>query len=167
MQVTAGAETGAGLAEIYDASPSANTDAQRLVNLSTRGTVEPGADGLLIGGFVVTGNAPKRVLLRGIGPTLGAFGVTGTLVDPRLAIYAGTTLVAQNDDWSVPAPLTAQQTAATAAELTTAAQSVGAFALGAGAKDAAILVTLAPGAYTAQVSATTTGVALVEIYEVP
>jgi len=85
-----------------------------------------------------------------------------------VSVFSGSTVIAQNDDWSVPTPI-AGQTAATAAELTAAAQSVGAFALGAGSRDAAVLVTLAPGAYTAQVAGagTTTGVALVEIYEVP
>jgi hypothetical protein len=169
MQITAGTESGSALAEIYDASATAGTDTQRLVNISTRGTVDVGADGGLIGGFVVTGNAPKKVLIRGVGPGLGAFGVAGTLADPRLAVYSGSTLVAQNDDWSVPTALTATQTAATAAEISAAAMQVGGFALGAGSKDAAVLLTLAPGAYTAQVSAANnaTGVALVEIYEVP
>ncbi len=169
MQVTAGAESGAGLAEIYDASATAGTDRQRLINISTRGTVDVGTDGLLIGGFVLTGNAPKKVLIRGVGPGLAAFGVAGALGDPRLAIYSGSTLIAQNDDWSTAQPLTAQQTVATAGEITAAASSAGAFAYNAASKDAAILVTLAPGAYTAQVSgaAGQTGVALVEIYEVP
>ncbi len=169
MQITAGAEAGTALAEIYDASATSNTEPQRLVNISTRGTVDVGSDGLLIGGFVVTGNAPKKVLIRGVGPALAAFGVPGSLADPRLAIYSGSTLVAQNDDWSTPTPVATQQTAATGAELAAAAQSVGAFALTAGTKDSAVLVTLAPGAYTAQVSGagSQTGVALVEIYELP
>ncbi len=169
MQVTAGTESGTGLAEIYDASATASTDTQRLVNISTRGTVDVGTDGLLIGGFVVTGNAPKKVLIRGVGPGLTAFGVAGALVDPRIAVYSGSTLIAQNDDWSVAQPVNALQTVATAAEVTNAAVSAGSFALNAGTKDAAVLVTLAPGAYTAQVTgaAGQTGVALVEIYEVP
>jgi hypothetical protein len=167
MQVTASGETGIGLAEIYDASSAPGAESQRLINLSSRGLVEPGGDGLLVGGFVVTGNSPKKVLIRGIGPALGTFGVPGTLADPRLAIYSGATLVAQNDDWFTPSPVDSRQTAASASEISTAATSVGAFALGGGGKDAAILITLAPGAYTAQVAGSTSGVALVEIYEVP
>jgi hypothetical protein len=169
MQVTAGAESGVALAEIYDASGTAGSEAQRLANISTRGTVDVGTDGLLIGGFVVTGNTPKKVLIRGVGPGLAAFGVTGALADPRISVYSASALVAQNDDWSTPAPINAQQTVATAAEVSAAATSVGAFSLGATAKDSAVLVTLAPGAYTAQVTGVNgqTGVALVEIYEVP
>jgi hypothetical protein len=169
VQITGGTETGVALAEIYDASANAGAETQRLINISTRGAVDTGANGLLIGGFVVTGNTPKKVLIRGVGPGLAAFGVTGTVADPRLAVYSGSTLVAQNDDWSTAQPLNAQQSTASAAELTSAAQSVGAFALGAGTKDAALVITLAPGAYTAQVSGANggTGAAIVEIYELP
>jgi hypothetical protein len=169
VQITAGSETGVALAEIYDASANAGAETQRLINISTRGTVDTGADGLLIGGFVVTGNTPKRVLIRGVGPGLAAFGVPGTLVDPRLAVYSSSTLIAQNDDWSTSQPINAQQSTASAAEITAAGQSVGAFVLGAGTKDAALIITLAPGAYTAQVSGANggTGAAIVEIYELP
>jgi hypothetical protein len=168
MQITAGTETGTALAEVYDASLDPGAETQRLVNISTRGMVEAG-DGVLIGGFVVRGTTPKKVLVRGIGPRLAGFGVTGALADPRLAVYSGQTVVAQNDNWSTPTPVGAGQTPATAAELATVAQAVGAFALGAGSLDAAVVVTLAPGAYTAQVAGagTSTGVALVEIYEAP
>lgn len=168
MQITAGTETGTALAEVYDASADPGAETQRLVNISTRGMVEAG-DGVLIGGFVVRGSTPKKVLVRGIGPRLAGFGVTGALADPRLAVFSGQTVVAQNDNWSTPTPVGAGQTPATATELAAVAQTVGAFALGAGSLDAAVLVTLAPGAYTAQVAGagTTTGVALVEIYEAP
>lgn len=166
MQVQDSGGTGVALAEIYDAGSGVAGEAQRLVNISSRGLVEAG-DGALIGGFVVTGNVPKRVLVRGIGPALAGFGITGALVDPRLAVYRGTTVVAQNDDWSTPQPVNASQVAATAAEIAAAAQGAGAFALAASSRDAAIVVTLAPGAYTAQVTGagTATGTALVEIYE--
>jgi hypothetical protein len=169
MQITAGTETGIALAEVYDASLNPAGETQRLVNISTRGNVEAG-DGILIGGFVISGATPKRVLIRGVGPSLGAFGVANTLADPRLTVYTSASVViAQNDDWSVPTPINVQQTAATAAELAAVAQSVGAFALTTGSRDAAVLVTLPPGAYTAQVAGagTTTGVALVEVYEAP
>jgi hypothetical protein len=168
MQVTAGTETGIGLAEVYDASANQGGETQRLVNLSTRGMVEAG-DGVLIGGFVVTGGAPKKVLVRGIGPQLAVFGVAGALADPRLAVFSGQSVIAQNDNWSTPQPVNAAQTPATATELSAVALAVGAFALSTDSFDAAVLVTLPPGAYTAQVAGagTTTGVALVEIYEVP
>jgi large repetitive protein len=168
MQITAGTETGIALAEVYDASPNPGGEVQRLVNISTRGTVESG-DGVLIGGFSISGTRPKRVLIRGVGPSLGLFNVTGALADPRISIYSGTTVIAQNDDWSVPSSTAGQPVPATAAELAAAAQSVGAFALTAGSRDAAVILTLAPGSYTAQVAGagTTSGVALVEVYEMP
>ena len=159
--VVADAAGGVALAEIYDASGNPNADYQRLINLSTRGDVGTG-ENILIGGFIVTGNAPKKVLVRAIGPSLTAFGVAGALADPRLRVFNGAALIAENDNWSiVPA-----DTAATAQ----AARDTGAFALANGSKDAALILTLAPGAYTAQVSGAdgaSTGVALIEVYEVP
>ena len=152
---------GVGLAEIYDASVNPNAEYQRLINISTRGDVGTG-ENILIGGFIVTGNAPKKVLVRAIGPSLTAFGVAGALADPRLGIFNGAARIAENDNWS-----------AVGAEAAATAQAVrdsGAFALANGSKDAAMILTLAPGAYTAQVSGadgTSTGVALIEIYEVP
>ncbi len=169
VQLTAGAETGTGLVEIYDASADAGAETQRLVNISTRGNVEIGSDGLLIGGFVVTGNVPKKVLIRGVGPGLANFGVAGTLIDPQLSVFSGSTLIARNDDWSTPTPVSTTQSVASSAELTAAAQSVGAFSLTANSKDSALVITLAPGAYTAQISGANgaTGTAIVEVYELP
>ncbi len=153
-----GGSTGLALAEIYDTAPSATTGA-RLINLSTRAQVGTGG-GVLIAGFTITGNVAKTVLIRGVGPGLAAapFNVTGTLADPRLDVFnASSTLVQSNDDWSgLPA-------------LTAAFAQAGAFALpSATSKDAAVLITLPPGSYTAQVSGVnaTTGVALIEIYEI-
>jgi hypothetical protein len=161
MQVAEVSGGGVALAEIFDASVNPNADYQRLVNISTRGEAGTG-ENVLVGGFIITGNSPKKVLVRGVGPGLAAFGLTGTLADPRLRVYQGRELVGENDNWSaVPADITATAQAA---------RDTGAFALVAGSKDAALILTLAPGAYTAQVTAadgTATGVALVEIYEVP
>jgi sugar lactone lactonase YvrE len=156
---------GVALVEVYDAETA--QPAAQLVNLSTRGFVETG-DGVLVAGFVVTGAAAKRVLVRGIGPALTAFGVDGALGDAVLKIYRGNTVVAQNDDWGTPQPV-AGAPGASAAEIASAAQASGAFALTAGSKDAALVVTLAPGAYSAVVSGAnnTTGAGLVEVYELP
>jgi hypothetical protein len=97
------------------------------------------------------------MLIRGVGPTLASLGVSGTLANPRLDILrqGAATPMAGNDDWD-PA-------------LTAAFTRVGAFALTAGSRDAALLITVPPGSYTAQVSGVddTTGVALIEVYEVP
>jgi hypothetical protein len=152
-----GTGTGVALAEIYDASVNPTADYQRLVSIASRGTVSVG-DGALIGGFVVVGNAPKTLLIRGIGPALTRFGLVGALADPVLTIYDGGEALATNAGW------------ANSAAIATAATQAGAFALAAGSGDAALLVTLKPGAYTAQVKAAqsaSSGVALIEIYEVP
>ncbi len=157
IQITgkAGA-TGIALAEIYDATAaSAFTVATpRLVNVSARTHVGTG-DNLLIAGFVVGGSTPVRVLIRAVGPTLAGFGVGGALADPKLDVFSGASVVASNDNWD----------AATAANFS----RVGAFAFAAGSRDAALVATLPPGSYTAQVSGvnSTTGVALVEVYELP
>ena len=146
--------TGVALLEAYDADPG--TPTTRLASLSVRDQVGTG-DNILIAGFAITGNISRTVLIRGIGPTLARYGVSGLLANPQLQVFQGSTLLAQNDDWGGDTTLAA-----------IAAQG-NAFALDANSKDAALLLTLPPGAYTAQVSGVgnTTGVALVEIYEVP
>ena len=73
--------------------------ASRLGNISTRAFVQTG-DNVMIGGFIVQGTEPKRVILRAIGPELSRFGVPDVLVDPTLELYDGTgTLIASNDNW--------------------------------------------------------------------
>ncbi|MSU50005.1 MAG: hypothetical protein EXS37_13125 [Opitutus sp.] len=152
--------TGVALAEIYDATPAAGftSSTPRLANVSARTQVGTG-DNILIAGFVVGGGSPVRVLVRAVGPTLGAFGVGGTLVDPKLEIFnASAAKVAENDNWGG------------TADLKTAFASVAAFALSAdGSRDSALVATLQPGNYTAQITGVnnTTGVALVEVYELP
>lgn len=162
IQITgAGGGTGVALAEIYDATPAGrfNSTTPQLINVSARTQVGTGAD-ILIAGFTLGGDRPRRLLIRAVGPTLGAFGVTGALADPQLALFSGTTRLQENNDWGA---------AANAAEVTIATTQIGTFQLGTGASDAAILTTLDPGSYTAQISGVgnTTGVALVEIYVLP
>jgi hypothetical protein len=168
-QVATNGGDGVALVEVYDASTgSTGATTRQLINISTRGFVDTG-DGSLIAGFVVTGNAPKRVLIRGIGPSLTGFGVTGAVANPVLKLYAtgSTSVIAQNDDWSAGQPINVAQGAATAAEIAAASTSAGAFPLSAGSRDAAIIITLLPGSYTAVVSdaANGTGTGLVEVYE--
>ena len=162
LHIEATAGDGIALAEVYDASDAPALEQQQLANLSTRAFVDTG-EGALTTGFVVTGSRPKRVLIRGIGPALGSFGVPSALADATLRVYQGSTVIAQNDDWQVP-----EASAANGAEIETAAASVGAFALPARSKDAAVLLTLAPGAYTATLSGAngTTGAGLIEVYQV-
>ena len=160
-QVSGPGAAGLALAELYDTAPAAGA---RLTNVSARAQVETGG-GILIVGFTLSGNVPRTLLLRAIGPTLAAFGVTGALADPQLALYRGTALLQSNDNWGVSGPGSPGPVA-----LAATFAAVGAFPLASPAsKDAALLVTVVPGSYTAQVSGLrlTTGVALVEIYEVP
>lgn len=142
------------LMELYDAGG----DGSRLVNLSTRGTVAPGAPLTL--GLSVGAGAPRWFLLRGVGPGLAPFGVTTALADPQLTVFRGETVVARNDDWSSSHWTT---------ELAAAATTVQAFALPENSADAALIVQLPPGNYTFQVAAKggATGTVLGEAYELP
>jgi hypothetical protein len=167
VHVTSSGDSGTALAEIYDATATPNSDEERLVNISSRGMVESG-DGALIGGFVVTGNRPKRMLIRGIGPTLASLGVTGALIDPKLTVYSAQKKIAENDNWGAPIVMDASQVVASADEIAATSRAAGAFELATGTRDAAIVITLAPGAYTAEVGSAsgTAGIGLVEIYEI-
>lgn len=132
----------------------------RLVNLAARATVGLGAE-LLFAGFTINGTEPRQLLVRGIGDQLSEFGVSGVLRDPVVKIFdAKAQLLASNDDW-----FRSDEEALEVLE--DAARQAGAFAPRRGARDAAILITLQPGSYTAQVSGLvdTTGIGLVEIYD--
>lgn len=129
----------------------------QLANLSTRAALGTRGD-LLIAGFVIRGEGVKRVLIRAIGPTLGAFAVPSPLPDPSLTLVdeTGRTL-AENDDWF---PSDGALPAAFAA--------TGAFALPAGSRDAALVACLPPGSYTVLVrsaDAVSGGTVLAELYD--
>jgi YVTN family beta-propeller protein len=152
-------DTGVALAEIYDATPAGSYTAAtpRIVNISARVQVGTGGN-ILIAGFAIGGTTSRTVLIRASGPALVPFGVTGTLSDPELQLFSGSTVLLSNTAW------------AGNAQVASAAAAVGAFPWSSAASaDSAILVTLPPGAYTAQVSGASgdTGIALVEVYEVP
>jgi hypothetical protein len=155
---TSDSSTGVVLMEVYDADELGASGA-KVVNLSSRGPVGRGNDVLIVG-FVINGATPKKVLIRGVGPALTPLGVAGALVDPKLQLYRGTTEIYNNDDWSAGTDVN---------EVVAAVATTGASVLTLGSKDAAILVTLAPGIYSAHVRGVgdTTGVALVEVYDVP
>ncbi|MDO8545313.1 MAG: hypothetical protein Q7S40_33140 [Opitutaceae bacterium] len=147
-------ESGVALVEIYED----DNEADRMLNLSTRAFVAPGFPA--IAGLGVRGAVPKKMLLRAVGPTLAGFGVGQPLSNPRLELKdERATTVALNDDWEANSNL---------GELRGAATAVGAFPLSAGSRDAALLVTLSPGNFTAIVEsgANESGVVLVEVYEV-
>lgn len=148
--------TGVALAELFDTAPAA-FGIRRLANVSARTPVGTGEQ-ILIAGFSVGGGTARTFLIRAAGPALAGFGVGGTLADPRLRLFRGETLVAENDNWTG------------GPELVEAFASVGAFPFVARARDAVLLLTLPPGDYTAQVSglgAAPTGIALVEVYALP
>ncbi|WP_414664228.1 immunoglobulin domain-containing protein [Horticoccus sp. 23ND18S-11] len=152
-----GSGTGTVIAELYDSTSSTAMTAStpRLVNVSVLKALGTG----LTAGFVIDGTGAKKVLIRAVGPTIGAapFNVPGAVADPQLQLFSGQSVIGANDNWGG------------TAELTAAFTQVGAFALPAASRDAALLATLQPGSYTVQVNGVggTTGVAIVEVYEVP
>ena len=121
-----------------------------MANISTRGFVSTG-QGQLIGGFIITGG-PKFVLIRALGPSLESQGVTPALQNPVLKLMSGTTDLRDNDDWQSESNWT------TLSRLLSARDP----------NEAAILVRLEPGPYTAVVTGAdnSTGIALIEVYEI-
>jgi len=160
----ANSTTGVGLGEVYELQTSVPTV---LSNISTRCFVGTGAQ-LAIAGFVVQGSS-SQLLVRGVGPALTGFGVSGALAQPSIAIFdSSSTLIVADTGWgNAPtagtSAVAASYRAATAADMT----AVGAFALTAGSADSALVVTLPAGSYTAQISGVgaTTGTALAEVYQ--
>lgn len=147
--------TGAVIAEVYDTTPSANftSSGPRLINLSVLKNL---GSGFTIG-FVIRGTGTKSIIVRAVGPGLANVGVASGFADDPQVTLIGTGVQLVNDNWGGTPALTA------------AFAAVGAFVLPPASKDAALLATLAPGDYTAQVAGTgnTNGLVLVEVYEVP
>jgi len=128
----------------------------RLLNLAARGGVP--AEGVLIAGFVIEGRGPRAYLVRGAGPALAPFGVTSFLPDPFLTVYAGATPLRTNDDWGQ---------AGTGPSVVDTADALGAFPFPTGSRDAALVLGLAAGHYTAHLrdAEGRAGVALFETYD--
>jgi hypothetical protein len=139
-------ETGVGLAEVYDLDA---TSAAQLANISTRGFVNIGDD-VMIGGFIVAGSEPAKVLVRAIGPSLTAFGVQGALPATTLEVHDANGAVIRNDGWR-----NTQESDIIATTIPPTNDN-----------EAAILATLVPGNYTAVVRGrnNATGIGLVEAY---
>jgi hypothetical protein len=124
----------------------------KISNIATRTTLN--ANATVFAGFVISGTQAQTVIIRAVGPGLGALGVAGTLADPTLELYSGQTVIGSNDDW---AP----------GQSATVGASVGAFPLPAGSRDAVLIRTLQPGNYTVQVKGKGgAGEIIVEVYEV-
>jgi len=130
-----------------------------LINLSSRAVTEAGGNAL-IAGFVLEGDEPEQVLVRAAGPALFDFGVSGALSRVKLELLKGEELLAENAGWDE---------GDDAEEIAAVAQRLGAFTFAAGSGDAALLVDLNPGAYTAIVTpgegAEFQGETLVEVYD--
>ena len=125
-----------------------------LVNLATRMRVQTG-DNVLIGGFILTGSVPKKVILRGIGPSLNVGGqpLPGRLSDPTLTLFDGNgSPLFTNNDW-MDSPQKQQIIDSTLPPPDP--------------KESAIVATLQPGAYTAILSGvgSATGIGVVELYD--
>jgi len=153
-----GSTTGIVLAEVYDARSSYSATSPHLVSISSRAFVGTDAN-VLIAGFTIGGDTAKTVLIRASGPALASFGLSGTLADPLVQLYnSNGAVLASNTGWSGNA------------QIAGIAASLGEFAWNSTTSaDSALLVTLPPGTYTAQVSGASgdTGLALVEVYDVP
>jgi hypothetical protein len=176
-----GAECGTGLVSIVanKSCTATFTAVSPLDNISTRAFVGT-SDNVAITGFIVSGTGTKQVLIRGFGPTLSSFGVTGPLANPVLELYwdddnnpgTAAVLLVNNDDWgtdltSCPAPVVA---CGTATDISGTGKSPDSYAPTNPNRhlDAAVLVTLPPGTYTAQVRGASggTGVALVAVNDI-
>lgn len=141
--------TGVGLVEVYDLDGGFGPE---LGNISTRGFVDTGSN-VMIAGFIVASSTggSSQVIVRALGPSLGSFGISNPLADPTLELHDGNgTLIAANDNWR-----STQQTEILATGLAPSNDA-----------EAAIVATVAPGAYTAIESgaASSSGVGLVEVY---
>ena len=150
------ATAGIAMAEVYDLDTV--TAPVQLASLSTRGFTGTG-ENVLTPGFIITGDGPKQLLIRAVGPTLGAapYNVSGVLTDPQFKVIPSGQdfTVASNDNWGGTAALQAAFT------------QTYAFPLPADSKDAAVVVRLPPGGYTVQATGVggTTGTVLVEVYD--
>lgn len=161
-------QDGVALLELYDADTGA--PGRRLINVSIRAYTSSG-DNVAIGGFSISGTTSRTVLIRGVGPTLVGWGIGNSLRKPVLSLYDGAQparLIATNTGWTNASARGPSPVAATLEPATTALMAnCGAFALQPASADSAMVVTLPPGGYSAQVSSPTgSGVALIEIYEV-
>jgi hypothetical protein len=125
----------------------------QLLNISTRMEVL-GGEQVLIGGFIVTGSDPKKIIVRGMGPSLA---VNGPLADPTLELHQGNATLATNDNWKVNDQTGQSQEAEIQATTIPPGNDL----------ESAIVATLSPGSYTAVLAGKNggTGVGLVEVYD--
>ena len=149
--------TGVGIVEVYDLSPD---NGSILANISTRGFVRTD-DNVMIGGFIVVGR-PVNLIVRAMGPSLTQYGVSNVLANPQLELHDANGTIARNDNWQtteIGGIITSDQVAAIRNSTLAPSDSA----------EAAIIVTLSPGNYSAIVRGvnTTIGNGLVEVYALP
>ncbi|HZZ57411.1 MAG TPA: protease pro-enzyme activation domain-containing protein [Opitutaceae bacterium] len=152
--VTGNGGSGVALAEIYDAD-SLSASAQ-MVNISSRAYVGTGQNALSAG-FVISGTTSQTVLIRGVGPGLAQFGIGNVLTAPQVVVFngGGTQIASASAGWS--------------SSLAAVFAQVGAFSFASGSNDVAVVLNLAPGSYTVQLTGANggTGTGMVEVYNVP
>lgn len=152
----AGTESGVVLTEAYDGNSSTTGG---FINLSTRSVAGNGVESLTTG-FVISGVGPRKLLIRGIGPSLRQFGLPNAMSDPLLTLYSATgSVLLTNGSW---------QNVVNSSAIAAAAAAIGAFTLSNSSLDTSMLVYADPGAYTVSLSsvAGVAGDALIEIYDV-
>jgi len=147
---------GVALGEVYFGS-----DTGGLANISARAPIGAGSATCIVG-FIIGGEAPRKVLVRGVGPSLAKYGVENHAPNPRLRVFdSAGQVIAFNEDWQH------QSSDNTAAQMVEAAENVFAFQLFNSSTDAATVLTLPPGAYTVHVTGDSPGEVLAEVYEIP
>jgi len=157
VPMAANNDAGSGQADlIIDMGPPAVTEPPQLLNISTRMRVLTG-DNVLIGGFIITGTEPKKVIVRGIGPSLGALGLSGVLADPTLELHQPDGTVITNDNWKINAQTGQSQEADIRATTIAPTNDL----------ESAIIATLPPGNYTAILAGKnqSPGIGVVEVYD--
>jgi hypothetical protein len=149
-----GNTVGTGVVDAYDLSAASSA---KVANIATRGLIQPG-DKLMIAGFIIQ-NGPVKAVIRAIGPSLAAFGISNALPDTTLQLrdQNGAILV-ENDDWKIRSDGSSQQAELEATGLQPSDD-----------REAALVTTLPPGQYTAQVRGKpeTTGIGVVQVYFLP
>jgi hypothetical protein len=150
-----GSARGLALAELYDDPLGTAALPSRLSNVACRVSI-PKAGSTLIARFTVEGTRARTLLIRGVGPTLGVFGLNRALADPKIELFRGDARLHSNDDWGG------------SSVIASSAAKVGAFPLALASRDAAILPTLEPGGYSVVLSSVgnSTGLVMLEIYDV-
>jgi hypothetical protein len=128
----------------------------QLLNISTRMRVLTG-NNVLIAGFIITGTDPKKVIIRGLGPSLSSVGVPGALTDTTLELHQGSSTLATNDNWKIDDQTGQSQEATIRATTIPPTNDL----------ESALVATLNPGAYTAILAGKnqSTGIGVVEVYD--